>query len=84
MLEGDLMLAIQEDEIKNIDRPLLTKREKEVLRLMSFGKSNSEIAEMLIISEHTAKAHVSHILEKFGVHDRILAVVMAIRAGIIE
>ena len=78
------MLALSDNEIKNIVIPVLTKREKEVLRLMALGRSNAEIAEELIISEHTAKAHVCHILEKFRVHDRILAVVKAIRAGIID
>lgn len=62
----------------------LTAREKEVLRLMAQGKSNSEIAKELVISEHTAKAHVGHILEKFRVHDRILVVVEAMRLKLIE
>ncbi len=62
----------------------LTPREKEVLHLMAQGKSNAEIAKKLVISEHTAKAHVGHILEKFKVHDRILVVVKAMREKIIE
>lgn len=62
----------------------LTAREKEVLYLVAQGKSNSEIAKELVISEHTAKAHVGHILNKFKVHDRILVVVEAMRAKIIE
>ena len=69
---------------KNEDKVGLTAREKEVLYLMAQGKSNSEIAKELVISEHTAKAHVGHILGKFKVHDRILVVVKAMRAKIIE
>ena len=62
----------------------LTAREIEVLHLMARGMSNAEIAKELVISEHTAKAHVGHILRKFKVHDRILVVVEAMRAKIIE
>ena len=64
--------------------PTLTQREAEVLHLMADGKSNIQIAEMLVISEHTAKAHVCNILEKFDVHDRILAVVKAMRLGLLD
>ena len=69
---------------KKMSEVKLTAREKEVLHLVAQGKSNAEIAKELIISEHTAKAHVGHILEKFRVHDRILVVVKAMRAKIIE
>jgi ATP/maltotriose-dependent transcriptional regulator MalT len=49
----------------------LTDREREVLRLMNDGLSNSEIAARLFISIHTAKVHVHHVLQKLGVHSRI-------------
>ena len=55
----------------------LTDREKEVLKLLSEGLSNSEIAEKLIISSHTAKVHVSNILSKLAVTDRVQAAVKA-------
>lgn len=55
----------------------LTDREKEVLRLLSKGLSNTEIAEELIISAHTAKVHVSNILNKLSVTDRVQAAVKA-------
>jgi DNA-binding CsgD family transcriptional regulator len=51
----------------------LTDREREVLRLMNGGLSNSEIAARLFISIHTAKVHVHHVLQKLGVHSRIEA-----------
>ncbi len=65
-------------------KPKLTSRELEVLKLMALGMTNSQIAEKLVISEHTAKAHVSHILQKFSASDRLIAVVKAMRLGIIE
>ncbi len=49
---------------------VLTLREQEVLALMADGCDNSEIAARLVISEHTVKTHVSHMLEKLGVHSR--------------
>lgn len=55
----------------------LTDREKEVLKFLSEGLSNSEIAEKLIISPHTAKVHVSNILSKLAVTDRVQAAVKA-------
>lgn len=55
----------------------LTEREKEVLKLLSEGKSNTEIAKELIISSHTAKVHVSNILTKLAVTDRVQAAVKA-------
>lgn len=61
----------------------LTERELEVLKLMVEGKSNTEIAKELIISVHTAKAHVCNILQKLSVHDRVQAAVKAIKEGLI-
>ena len=57
----------------------LTSREKEVLALIAEGLSNTEIAERLIISAHTAKAHVCNILTKLSVTDRVQAAVKAIK-----
>jgi DNA-binding NarL/FixJ family response regulator len=61
----------------------LTDRELEVLKLLVAGKSNIEIAKDLIISAHTAKAHVCNILQKLSVHDRVQAAVKAIREGLV-
>lgn len=60
---------------------ILTKRECQVLQLLSEGQSNRNIAELLLISEKTVKNHVSNILQKLEVTDRTQAVVMAIRNG---
>lgn len=62
------------------DSPL-TKREAEVLRLMTEGKSNKAISEYLVISEKTVKNHVSSILQKMSVDDRTQAVLQAIKSG---
>jgi len=63
---------------------LLTKRECQVLQLLSEGQSNRKIAESLVISEKTVKNHVSNILQKMNVNDRTQAVVTAIRNGWVE
>lgn len=61
----------------------LTEREYEVLKLVVDGKSNSQIAETLTISEHTAKAHVCNIIQKLVVDDRTQAAVKALREGLV-
>lgn len=63
---------------------LLTARELEVLKLLGEAKTNGEIADQLFISEHTAKVHVSRILEKLGLSTRAEAVRFAIRSGIVQ
>lgn len=63
---------------------LLTRRECEVLQLLTDGKSNRGIGEALFISEKTVKNHVSNILQKMNVNDRTQAVVVAIKNGWVE
>jgi len=60
----------------------LSEREYQVLNLVVKGKSNTEIADELMISVHTAKAHVCSILQKMSVNDRVQAAVKAVRKGI--
>lgn len=62
----------------------LTEREREVLKYVIMGKSNTEIARELIISVHTAKAHVCSILRKMSVDDRVQAAVKAVRENLIN
>jgi two-component system, NarL family, response regulator LiaR len=62
----------------------LTEREMEVLRLLSQGQSNKEIASHLQIVEDTVKTHIRHILAKLGVQSRTQAVLYAIRFGLVS
>jgi len=59
----------------------LSAREWEVLELVAAGRSNAEIAEVLFISPKTASVHVTHILDKLGVNNRVEAATIAVRVG---
>jgi DNA-binding NarL/FixJ family response regulator len=62
----------------------LSEREREVFRLLARGLSNAEIGTELYISETTVKTHVTHILQKLNLRDRVQAVVLAYQTGVFE
>ncbi|MDZ7671635.1 MAG: response regulator transcription factor [Halanaerobiales bacterium] len=82
-INSDTLEQVQE-ESKNYRFHNLTERELDVMKQISKGKSNREIAKTLIITERTVKNHVSNILKKLSANDRTQALIKCIKKGIVE
>lgn len=82
LVERFLDNAPQDSSFPGLDE--LTDREQQILRLVAGGLSNAEIAAHLVLSEHTVKTHVTHLLQKLDLRDRTQVVVLAYEAGIVR
>ena len=82
--ESFLSVNIAEKLAESIARPELSKRERQVLKDLAYGRSNKEIAQILYISEHTAKAHVRSIMTKLNADSRTEAMAIATKRGLIK
>lgn len=76
--EGQVERSVSSDD------GLLTKRERDILRLAACGMSNSRIADRLSVSIRTVQAHLTHIFDKLGVGSRTQAVIAGLRRGFID
>jgi DNA-binding NarL/FixJ family response regulator len=79
-----LMRELRPHTPEHAEADALTPREQEVLRLLARGLSNSEIAQALVVSDKTAKSHVSSILSKLGLASRTQAVIYALKVGLVQ
>lgn len=86
VLADDVQRGLMEEvQLRAVEeRPMLTPRELEILRLIADGLSAPQIGERLFLSAATVKTHLQHIYEKLGVSDRAAAVAVAMRRGLVE
>jgi DNA-binding NarL/FixJ family response regulator len=81
---GARLIAAEAEERKRADANPLSQREREVLRMLSLGHTNQEIAKMLYISVRTAETHRAHIMQKLGLSNRAELVRYALAEGLLD
>src|SRR3954454_21315150 len=91
LLDAAVTRSVIEEFVRRAPQPSsgseldqLTERELEVLKLITLGQSNAEIADTLVLSPATVKTHVAHVLMKLGVRDRAQAVIYAYESGLVR
>jgi len=84
MFEGNGGVPLQNGAAPTAGAPVLTGREREIVRLVGAGRSNAEIASALFVSAATVKTHLAHIYEKLGVRSRYDALGRAVALGLLD
>jgi predicted ATPase/DNA-binding CsgD family transcriptional regulator len=82
-LAGDLDTPVSDEAVSDEAASVLTPRELDVLKLVAQGLSNSDIAQRLVLSEHTVHRHLANILRKLDLSSRVAAAAWAARAGLV-
>jgi RNA polymerase sigma factor (sigma-70 family) len=82
--EAERSRRVLESILRPTIRSPVTRRERDVLQLLAAGLTNRQIAERLVVSEHTVHRHVTNILRKLDLHSRTAAATYAVRAGLVD
>ena len=82
--EAERSRRVLESILRPATRSPVTRRERDVLQLLAAGLTNRQIAERLVVSEHTVHRHVTNILRKLDLHSRTAAAAHAVRAGLVD
>lgn len=83
LLEAIELARALDDDLSSA-RPLLTRRELEILRLVACGRTNRQVAEMIWVTDQTVKFHLANVYRKLGVNSRFEAVEWAVRSGLAD